>query len=125
MKREREQCSELFECVFHSDCVGSVRRCACGQIFYDNNNTDWEEGEFKKLENSEAISCDHSIGTMDIGGEEIVIGCSCDKASRYEKFIITHAIELTKYLNGSSEAIKKYCPLMNTKCGKEPRWNVS
>ena len=104
-----EQCSEIFEEVFNSRVGGCVRDCACGQTYYDDyNDYDWEPGELENLkENSNAIPFDYSISTMSINNEEIVIGCDCGRAKKYEEFILRHAEQLAEYLNKKAEALKE------------------
>jgi hypothetical protein len=43
---------------------------------------------------------------MDIGGVGVVIGCECDMAAKYERFILTHAAQLAKYLHLHAEALR-------------------
>lgn len=114
-KMTSDQCSKLFEEVFDSSCGGCVRMCECGITYFDTSNLyGWEEGELKELKKKAkehpdkyiAIA-DCAVGTMEINGREIVIGCTCDLARRYEKFIISHARQLAEYLNRRADALKK------------------
>lgn len=102
------QCSKLFEDTFFSGCSGCVRTCSCGKIYYDTyNESDWEEGEFEALEKDpNAFPLDYSVSTISIGGEEIVIGCDCDRAERYENFILANKIGIAEYLNKRAETLR-------------------
>ena len=102
-------CSEIFEEVFDSHVGGCVRTCSCGKIYYDGcNDWDWDDGELEALEkNSKAIPLDHSVGTMSINEEEIVYGCDCGRAKKYEDFILSHAKQIATYLNRRAEALKE------------------
>lgn len=100
-----KQCSGVFEKAFDSHCGGCVRTCSCGRTHFDSVNFyDWDERELDQLllkakaEPDSFIAHDHSIGTMEIGGKEIVIDCPCDLAWKYEEFIIAHAVQLANYL---------------------------
>ena len=100
------QCSELFSNVFDSNCGGCLRTCECGITHFDTfHSYDWEEGELEELEKKAKadpkhyIEHDCSIGTIEIGGVEIVYGCICGLAEKYENFIISHDEQLAEYLN--------------------------
>lgn len=109
-----EQCSEIFEDVFHSRCGGCERQCECGIVHFDSYNfADWDDGELEELqkrakkEPEKYVEHDHSVSTLSIGGQEIVCGCTCENAHRYENFILSHASQLAEYLNKRSEKLKK------------------
>lgn len=109
-----EQCSELFEKVFDSDCGGCVRMCMCGITHFDTyNDNDWEEGELEDLMVKEAndpaifMGHDRAIGTMEVDGKDIVYGCTCDSARRYENFITQHAGQIATYLNGRAALMRE------------------
>ena len=104
-----EQCSEIFEEVFNSHCGGCVRTCTCGKTYYDTyNDYDWDDGELEALEKDpRAVALDYGVGTMSIAGEEIVFGCDCDHARRYENFIISHASQLAAYLTKRAAALEE------------------
>ena len=107
--------SKIFEEVFDSHCGGIVRDCSCGITHFDtyNQGCDWEEGELEGLEENAKNNPDryrghdHSIGTMEIGGHEIVFGCTCDLADKYEKFILNHAVQLKEYLNQRAKMLRE------------------
>jgi hypothetical protein len=109
-----EQCSELFERVFSSGGGGIVRTCACGRIHYDVSfsGADWEEGELEDLQRRHAenpdkyVECDYTVTTMSVAGEEIVMGCECNTARRYENFIIMHAGLLAIYLRARAKMLR-------------------
>ncbi len=109
-----KQCSGIFEEVFDSHCGGIVRTCACGITYFNGNEPHFfDEGEFEeyqanaKKEPEKWVEWDQSIGTMEINGNEIVYGCSCDRAERYEKFILSHRHQIADYLNKYIEGLKK------------------
>ena len=99
------QCSDLFSEVFDSHCSGIVRTCSCGKTFYNADASNlFDDGEFEDLERKSKQNPDSFIGvngnvyTMEIDGKQIVYGCSCDTAKRYESFILNHSIKLAQYL---------------------------
>jgi hypothetical protein len=101
-----KQCSELFSNIFDSGCGGCIRTCECGiTYFYGCHHWDFEEGELEELQQKAKDDPDHyveqdcSIGTLEIGGIQIVYDCSCDLARKYENFILDHAGQLAEYLN--------------------------
>lgn len=108
------QCSELFERVFDSGCCGNTRTCQCGVIHFDSyNNCDWGKGELEQLQEAAAVrpglyvEHDCAVGTMSINGTEIVYGCTCKLAARWEQFIKIHASQLARYLNGLAQELRK------------------
>jgi hypothetical protein len=122
------QCSDLFVEVFNSHCGGIVRTCACGiTTFNFMDRRDFDEGEFEELESKQKSdpehyrAVDHSVGTMEIGGQEIVIGCACDKARQYEAFITGHASRLAEYLRRYADALRKRASLIDVPDTTQPR----
>jgi len=103
------QCSKIFEEVFDSHVGGCVRTCVCGKIYYDTyNDWDWEFGELERLEkNPNTFPVEYSVGTISINNEEIVIGCDCGRAKKYEDFIIQHAKQIATYLNKRADFLKE------------------
>jgi len=110
------QCSDLFCDVFDSHCAGNVRTCECGITHFDTYNTDdydYEERELEELEQrakndpDHYVAHDHSIGTMEISGVEIVYGCSCNLAKKYEGFILMYAEQLAEFLNRRGEILRE------------------
>jgi hypothetical protein len=100
------QCSKLFSDIFDSNCGGYLRICECGITYFDTHNIwDWEDGELEALEQKASddpehyVGMDCAIGTMSIDGREIVYGCTCKLAQRYEEFILDHAEQIAQYLN--------------------------
>ena len=113
-----KQCSEIFEEVFDSRVSGCVRTCVCGRIYYDiaNDDWDWKPGELEALDkNPKATPVEYAVGTISINDEEIVMGCDCGRAKRYEEFILQHAEQLAEYLNRRSEALKEQAELIKVK----------
>lgn len=109
------QCSNIFIEAFDSRGAGCERTCACGKVYFDGINEsqwDWAEGEletlrcYAKLHPDEYFEVDGAIGTLVIDGKSIVIGCSCDLAERYERFIVQNSEKLAKYLNKRVEELK-------------------
>jgi hypothetical protein len=106
--------SELFENAF-SDCLSGCKRlCACGRQCFDisDNDWDWEKGEFEALTKlalknpSQCVGLPHACTTMTIDRREWVIGCPCNGATRYQKFIDHHAEKIAKYLKAKSAELK-------------------
>ena len=113
------QCSELFSEIFSSGCGGCLRTCDCGITYFDGyNNWDWEVNELENLRQKakddprQYIEQDHSVSTMEIGGAQIVHGCSCGQAQRYETFILNHAVQLADYLNKRASMLKEKAKLI-------------
>jgi hypothetical protein len=101
------QCSELFADVFDSRCGGARRTCECGRTFFDYTDSGcFEEGEFEELqaksiaEPDKYCAVDHTVGTIEIGGVQIVYGCTCELAAKYERFIRANARRIAEYLRG-------------------------
>ena len=104
------KCSKLFEETFDSHVSGCVRTCACGRIYYDtfNDDWDWKDGELEALDkNPNAFPVEHSVSTISINEEEIVHGCECGRAKKYEDFIIDHAEQIAEYLNKRAEMLRE------------------
>ena len=112
---EKEQCSKLFGDVFDSRGGGQIRVCACGITYFSlDEPQNWEEGELEELKEKEKISPDKyvsfdgTVWTLNVGGEEIVWGCSCDTASKYEQFLTTDGPRIAEYLNKRAEALRQH-----------------
>lgn len=116
-----KQCSELFEMVFDSCCGGIVRQCACGITYFEGDSPHFDAGELEgylknaQKEPTQWIERDQGIGTMEIGGDQIVFGCSCDRARQYEKFIIAHRHQLSQYLNGYAQELREEASVIGVK----------
>lgn len=111
----KKQCSELFGDVFDSNCGGCCRTCECGITHFDGYNEydrNWDN-ELEELQQKAEKDPDHyvehdcAIGTMEIGGIEIVYNCTCDLAQKYESFILRHARQLAEYLNRRAIMLKE------------------
>ena len=107
-------CSDEFINAFHSGTSGCVRECYCGITHFDNepDDYDWEEGELENLRllavNGENCRVsDGSVRTIIIDNKEIVIGCSCNHAARYESFLIDNAVNIAKFLNARAELLRQ------------------
>lgn len=114
--------SELFNDVFDSGCGGCIRTCECGIVHFDSyNNWDWEEDELKTLQRNAKeepklfIEHDHAIGTISIGGVEIVQGCPCNLAQNYENSIIEDGVRIAEFLNKRAEMLKAHANLIEVK----------
>lgn len=113
-----EQCSDIFAEAFSSHCGGYMRECACGRVYY-NTNGGWDvtEEELDEVEErctkepEKYFDLDCTVTTMEIGGESIVYGCCCNKARRYERFLINHAEQIVDYL-------RKRAALLREKAGE-------
>lgn len=108
------QCSELFSDVFDSKYGGCIRTCECGITHFDTYNIyDWEEGELEELQQKAKddpehyVEIDCAVGTIEIGGIEIVYGCTCNLAKKYEDFILNYAEQLAKYLNKRATMLRE------------------
>ncbi len=114
------QCSEIFADVFDSHCGRLVRQCACGRTFFNYMDAGYfEAGEMEHLEKQSHVNpdkffaVDHAIGTMLVGGQEIVNGCHCETAKRYERFILAHAEQLAEYLRRHAAALRERATLVD------------
>lgn len=101
----KEQCSDIFIQAFHSGGGGCLRTCECGRTHFDTYNTwDWDDGELEELEKKaienpdKYVESDGSASCIEIDGREIVIGCCCDFARKYEAFIKNNAEQIADYL---------------------------
>lgn len=113
MSDNSHQCSPIFSEVFDSHCAGPVRDCVCGITHFDTcNNYDWEDGELEGLiEKAETQpdkyrASDGAVGTIEINGIEIVWGCTCDKAKKYETFLIEEGPRIIEYLRRRAAALR-------------------
>lgn len=102
-----------FERAFASGSGGCVRDCDCGRTNYDfANRWDWEDGELEgliekaKAEPDRYIGHDCSVSTMDVSGKEIVMGCPCNSARRFEDWIIAHGEQIAEYLNSRANDLE-------------------
>lgn len=112
--------SQIFEDAFADNVCGCRRTCVCGVVHYDAyNHYDWEDGELEALESDpETVGHDGTVGTMTINNEEIVIGCTCNKAQQYETFILGHARQVAKYLNAKAASMREVADLLEVKADK-------
>jgi hypothetical protein len=109
-----KKCSELFENTFNSGIGSFSYKCACGRVHFDAFNNYDEECrkeleellEKEKLYPNKYILHDCSIGTIEIDGKEIVMGCDCGIAYKYEQFIINHKRQLAEYLNKYAKQLR-------------------
>lgn len=119
---QTEQCTELFGKVFHSGTGGLVRDCSCGRVhFHDDETEDFDEGELEQLREKAKEQPDKyipqgwTIETMEISGCDIVFGCTCDTARKYERFIVNHDTQLAKYLNARARELKDHAAAIEVK----------
>ena len=110
----------LFFDAFSTGSSTSRGFCACGKEHFDfENSWDWEEGELEELQergekkDDGVMGHDHSVSYVNIMGNEIVFGCDCEIAQKYEAFINRHMTSIVKYIReiakqkeGYLEAIK-------------------
>ena len=108
-----KQCSDIFSEVFDSHCGGLVRTCHCGRtVFNRMEEIGWEKGELEELmEKWERypdlyIPTSNTVYTMNIDGIEIVYGCTCDTAKKYETFILDNAMKIAEYLKKYSKRLR-------------------
>lgn len=117
----RAQCSEEFSDAFASGCGGCVRVCACGKTHFDNTDNGWDWGEDEleaieaqaKLQPGQYVARDGQVSTLTIDGKEIVLGCNCDTARNYERFITTHEVQIADYLRKRSKALRTRADLIS------------
>lgn len=64
-------------------------------------------------------SCDHSIGAIEINNIQIVHGCTCGLARKYENFIIGHEVQIAEYLNKRSEILRHKADRIKIKGGNK------
>lgn len=108
----KKQCSELFDKVFDSHSGGCYRECACGRIHFDtsDNGWDWGVGELEefirkhKVNPEKYIDHDGTVCCITFGGVEVVYGCVCDIADKWERLIISEENRLAEYLRGKAKA---------------------
>ena len=108
------QCSKLFEevCDAHRSC--NRAECACGKIFFDGSSQsywDWDPGEQESLreaakDSSKCIELGSSVFLLHINGEDIVLGCDCDRAARYEGFLVREAARISEYFNKVAQVLR-------------------
>ena len=110
-----EQCTALFAEVFSSHCCGCIRTCHCGITHFDTTNTwDWGDGELvemlakAKAAPAKYVESDGAVRCIEIAGIEIVEGCTCDTAAKYERFILAHAELLSEYLRKHAKELREH-----------------
>lgn len=125
-----KQCSELFIEVFDSRCGGCVRTCECGITHFDSFNIyDWEDGELEDLQKKaketpkKYFEHDCAIGTIGINGIEIVYGCTCDLAKKYETFLISHGALIAEYLNKRAKMLREHADKITVQGQKQGKEN--
>ena len=110
-----KQCSDAFLEAFSSICYGVIRTCACGRThyndvdtqFYDDVNEITELRESHDKEPDKYIPRGEDVGTINIFGTEIVIGCTCNRASMAERSILAHRHSIAKYFKLRNEEKRK------------------
>ncbi len=116
---EKEQCSKLFGDVFDSHGGGQIRVCACGRTYFSvDESQNWEEGELEDIQKKQKVDpdsyihWDSTVWTLNVGGKEIVWGCCCDTAHKYEQFLINEGPRIAKYLNRRAKALREHADLI-------------
>lgn len=109
-----KQCSELFENIFRSHCGGIVRTCDCGRTHYNEADASFfDEGELGDLiektkeQPDKYFATDYTITTMEIGHSEIVCGCVCAIAEKWEDFLIEQSQQIAQYLNSRAKMLRE------------------
>lgn len=119
-----DQCTDVFMEAFDSGCGGCVRECVCGITHFDGSpdgQWSWEPGELEGLRHrrytnpGKCVEQDHTIGTIEINGCAIVIGCTCDTARKYENFLRHNATQIKKYLNGIAAELRSQADAIEVK----------
>ncbi len=115
-----KQCSDIFAEVFDSHSSGIVRTCHCGRTFFDQTDEcGWEEGELEDLLEKSArypnqyIPIDNTVWCMKIDNIEIVYGCECETAKKYENFIRNNAKKLSEYLRSYAKALREKADMVD------------
>ena len=91
-----------FEIAFRANHAGCRGECYCGKVFYNGSGGwDWEDGEIERLESSDAISVDYSIGYIEFEGKAYVDSCNCrdERVEMILDFIDCHSTQIAEYLN--------------------------
>jgi hypothetical protein len=108
-----ERPSREFEEAF-VDSGGCVCHCDCGRIHFDSvNHYDWNDGELEGLKKKAAqhpdkyLESSGSVEAMHIAGAEFVVGCPCNRARRYEDFIINHACSIARFLSARAKNLMR------------------
>lgn len=85
---------------FNGSTGGCRNKCHCGKEYYnEDGGWDWEDGEIEKLEKSDAINVEYSIGVVQFEGKEYVDVCDCwhDRARHIKGFLDTHTWGIAEY----------------------------
>lgn len=93
--------SDIFNEAFSSNC-GSIRMtCECGKTYYDCTDKEgWENGEYEALiSNPNAIAHNGCVCSIEIDGNNYVMGCGCHYQEETERFILRNGESIAKYLN--------------------------
>lgn len=120
------QCSDLFFSVFRSGSGGCLRTCSCGRVHFDGSSeNEWTWGDGGKelatlrmkatAEPDRYYEQDGAITTMNPNGEEIVYGCTCGRARKYEEFLQDEAERIADYLNGRVAELEAEASKMRVK----------
>ena len=108
--------SEEFELAFRDAGSGSIECGFCGRMHFvsDSSEFDWEEGEYEKLEAGERKNPDRYISHVEssvewghLDGKQYVLGCPCNVASRYERFIVSHRRSIVSFLKARAKKLSR------------------
>jgi hypothetical protein len=58
---------------------------------------------------------DCSVSTTHVDGIEVVHGCTCSSAKKYEDFILRHAEQIAEYLNKQAIVLRERAELIEVK----------
>lgn len=104
-----ENMSDRFFEAFSTGGSGCRGLCACGKEHFDwENDWGWDEGELEELQEQEkkgdkVMGHPHSVSYVNIMGNEIVFGCDCEIAQKYEAFINRHVNNIVEYIRAMAK----------------------
>lgn len=110
---QQSRFDRAFSCGGSSTCVTCEK---CGRTYFvtSQGHGDYDEGELAELRRKADAEPDKYIevpdysyvGSADLFGKHVVIGCLCDPTMRVTTWIEDNADELTTYLRLYWEAVK-------------------
>ena len=129
MSLEKKASEEFWEALIHSG--SNVINCeGCDRThFVDNPGYDYEEGELKKLYADSKKNPDKVVfhGDSDsvswgvIDGKQLVYGCPCDTALKYESLIWENRHLIANYIIARAKKIEEHSAETSGLAGKISR----
>jgi hypothetical protein len=77
------------------------------------DRSSFEEGKLEELEAKQKADPEHyravdrTVSTMTVGEEDIVHGCTCNRARQIEAFILKSAPRVAEYLRRTAEELRQ------------------